>query len=248
MIRGIKLAVLVTVFAVFVVACGGSDEGTLTSTTEAGETTTTEATTTEAAEVESIVRLLAPIAAGEGMFFHGFALGAPGGYWADDAEWTCIISSVVPALDTPSTHDAYSQLLEMASSPSDSTKPYLDEQAVFAELPKNERIRIGEVAIAAAQRCGDIRLNLYASSALDVCLYDRSSDELRARIVAYSLQGRAPNIQNEEEFDPEAWMIVEECWTLLQEAEDSGEELLWVTDLAQRFSEEWNMREGASGG
>ena len=103
--------------------------------------------------------------------------------------------------------------------------------------------------IAAAQRCGDLRVNLFGGGgAAAVCIYDRSSDELRERIVAYSMQGRAPNIQNEEELDPVAHMIQSDCWTLLQEADENGEEILWVADLKQRFNQEWDERSGVSGG
>ena len=195
---------------------------------------------------ETTAAWLAEIIAVEDPFFHGFALSGPTNYPADEAE--CIAPSILQALDTPATRAALTDLEQMALSGSPPLSQKIEAVDVFTSLPREERIRIGGVALDAAQQCGDLRLNLYAAAnATAVCVFDHADDETRERIVAYSLQGRAGSASeaadiDEKEFE-EAWPIFEECWTLLQAADENNEVLEWVEDLGQRLAERFERED-----
>jgi hypothetical protein len=186
---------------------------------------------------------LAQVLVHEEPFFHAFALGAPNAYWASDSEWACIAAGAVEALDTETTREAYLQLSEMAAAAPD--RPLarkLDAMSVFASLSVEERARVADAVLDTAQHCGDVRVNLFNNGAGPVCVYDRSTHDIRKQIVSYSMLGRATT----EDMPPATWEVFSECVSLLDQAEENGEELEWVADLRDRAAQEWEKRSKVS--
>jgi hypothetical protein len=175
-------------------------------------------------------------------------MSGPDSYWADDSEWACIALGVTRALDVPDFSDAYLQLSEMATSSHDSPLALkLEATSVFASLSEGDRVKMARAVLAVADDCGDVRLNLYGDGgAAAVCIYDRSSDDIHERIVAYSMLGRGSSV--EEELFSEAWEVILECWSLLQQAEEDGIELPWLVELHERYRHEWKNRSDSGEG
>ncbi|MFH1329062.1 MAG: hypothetical protein ABIJ48_00155 [Actinomycetota bacterium] len=198
----------------------------------------------EGADAELLARYLAEGVAAYGgnpdPLFHAFGMG-DSAFYEELETWECLYRPVVAARQHGPSTGVYGDLVALARRDS---PPLYDRsyaaQIVFSRLSRAEGVRLGEVALAAAAACGDIRIGMFGGGGpLPVCGFDQALDEgLASEVIALGIT-QVPG--DDFDYPPQITSILEHCYTTLSEAWENDEEPAWVSELERA----WRARQEA---
>jgi hypothetical protein len=171
------------------------------------------------------------------LFFAGFWM-SDATFARDTGAWACLFEGVVAQLSEADDQGALDRFSALATADPDNPVEHRSEiERIFAALPDDTRLRVAEAVVAGDGRCGDVRLGMFGGGGpTPVCIWDRTTDDQRAKIIESSLGVIYPD---QYEWSEDVRTIAEECHDEIAGAYGSGETIEWVERLEVDWQEYW---------